>query len=154
MAEIKLLDSLIHKNLNVANKEDALKVMVDELENQTLVTSEFYVNLLKREEKDPTGLDTGGLGFAIPHTEPEYVIADSLSVAVLNEPVKFQNMVDKNKTVDVKVIFLFALSGDTQHLNILQQIMQLITEDSMLEKMTTFTREEIISYLKSKLNTK
>lgn len=154
MAEIKILDSLVHKDLDVANKEDALKIMVDELENQSLVTSDFYVNLLKREEKDPTGLDTGAQGFAIPHTEPEYVKVDSLSVAVLRKPVKFRNMVDQSKEIDVKVIFLFALSGETQHLNILQQIMQLITEDSMLDKMDAFTKEESIKYLRGKLNTK
>lgn len=154
MSGIILSEESVYTDLDVIDKETALKVLADSMEKQGFVTEEYYDSLIQREVKDPTGLQASDIGFAIPHTEPKYVNTDSLGVAVLKNTVPFNDMVTKEAIIDVKVIFLLALSENTKHLNILMQIMDLITKEGMLEKIVDMSKPLLIHYLQKHLITK
>lgn len=153
MAEIQLPQKAIYTELDVVNKEGALKTLSNSLEEEGYVSSEYYESIIRREQNAPTGLEAPGIGFAIPHTEPQYVKQDSLSVAVLKNPVSFNNMANSEETVDVKVIFLLALSEETKHLNILKQIMNLVMEENMLEEILELSQPSLFDYLNKNLIT-
>lgn len=150
---IQLSEESIYTDLEVDNKEDALKILTDSMTEQGFVHPDYYESIKQRENEAPTGLDSSNMGFAIPHTEPKYVKKDSLGVAVLKNTVPFTDMLTKEANVDVKVIFLLALSENTKHLNILKQIMTLVNEEEMLEKIIDMPKATLIDYLQTHLIT-
>lgn len=151
MSEIIISEKSIFTNLDVPNKETALEVMAQSLDEQGFLNKEFYQNLIKRERTSPTGLETYEVGIAIPHTEPQYVKTDAIGVAVLEKPVAFNDMVTKEKEVDVKVIFLLGLSESTKHLNILRQIIDLVQQEGSLQKIVNLPKESLVTYLQEQL---
>jgi galactitol PTS system EIIA component len=154
MSEIIIPEKSVFADLNVPNKEGALKVLTDSLLEQGFIYDSFYESLLEREENYPTGLESYDIGIAIPHTDPKHVKQDSIAVAVLDKPVVFQDMVDKNNSIKVKIIFLLSLSESTKHLNILKQIIELIKGEGTLKEISTMSKEHLYSYLVEELSVK
>ncbi|MGV2444446.1 UNVERIFIED_CONTAM: PTS sugar transporter subunit IIA [Bacillus sp. ATCC 13368] len=151
MSKIIISEKSIFTDLEVSNKEEALRILADSLLDQGFIHDSFYESLIKREKNFPTGLETYDMGIAIPHTEPQHVKQDSIAVAVLDKPILFQDMVDKNNSINVKVIFLLGLSKSTKHLNILKQIFELIKEEGSLGEISSMSKTHLYSYLEEKL---
>jgi PTS system galactitol-specific IIA component len=153
MSKIIISEKSIFTDLEVPDKEEALKILSDSLLEQGFIHDDFYESLLNREENFPTGLESFDTGIAIPHTDPKHVKQDSIAVAVLEKPIIFQNMVDKNSSINVKIIFLLSLSQSTKHLNILRQIIELIKEEGALEEISNMSKSHLYSHLIEKLST-
>ena len=153
MSKIIISEKSIFTDLEASNKEEALRILSDSLLEQGFIHDDFYESLISREENFPTGLESFDTGIAIPHTDPKHVKQDSIAVAVLDKPVTFQNMVDKNCGIKVKVIFLLGLSQSTKHLNILKQIIELIKEKGALEEISKMSKTNLYSHLEEKLFT-
>jgi galactitol PTS system EIIA component len=153
MSKIIISEKSIFTDLEVSNKEEALRVLSDSLLEQGFIHDDFYESLMNREENYPTGLESFDTGIAIPHTDPKHVKQDSIAVAVLDKPILFQNMVDKNSSIDVKIIFLLSLSQSTKHLNILKQIIELIKEKGSLEEISSMSKSHLYSHLVENLYT-
>jgi PTS system galactitol-specific IIA component len=152
MSKIIIPEKSVFTDLEVSNKEEALRILADSLLEQGFIHDNFYKSLINREKNFPTGLEFHGIGIAIPHTDPKYIKKDSIAVAVLNKPVIFQDMVDKSNSINVKIIFLLGLSESTKHLNILKQIIDLIQVKGALEEMLTMSKSHLYSYLVEKLS--
>lgn len=61
-----------------------------------------YVEALKIREKDfPTGVDMGGVGVAIPHTDVSHVLKKGIAIATTKKPVTFVQMGTDDETVEV-----------------------------------------------------
>jgi len=153
MSRIIISEESVFTDLQASNKEEALKVLADSLLEQEFIHDSFYESLINREVNAPTGLQATDMGIAIPHTDPKHVKQDSLAVAVLDKPVVFQDMVDKENSIEVKVIFLLGLSKSTKHLNILKQIIELIKEEGSLEEISNMPQSDLYSYLSETLST-
>ncbi|KKI91849.1 hypothetical protein WQ54_12835 [Bacillus sp. SA1-12] len=153
MSKIIISEKSIFTDLEVSNKEEALKILSDSLLEQGFIHDDFYKSLINREKNFPTGLESFDSGIAIPHTDPKHVKQDSIAVAVLDKPITFQNMVDKSMSIEVKIIFLLGLSQSTKHLNILRQIMELIKEQGSLEEISTMSKSHLYSHLVENLAT-
>lgn len=133
-------------------KEEILKHLYELLLKQDLIKSEFYEHLIKRESEFPTGLTTSVMGVAIPHTEPDHVKKDSIALAILKEPVIFKEMTNPDNEVKVRIIFLLALTDATKHLKILQRIINVIKDSSLLEEMLSKNEEELFELINQKIN--
>ncbi|MBG9813641.1 hypothetical protein ABD68_19300 [Bacillus endophyticus] len=153
MSKIMISEKSVFTGLEVSNKEEALKTLSDSLLEQGFIHDNFYESLINRENNHPTGLESFDMGIAIPHTDPKHVKQDSIAIAVLDKPVPFQDMVDGNKSIDVKIIFLLGLSKSTKHLNILKQIIDLIKEKGTLQEISTMPKHNLYTYLEEKLFT-
>jgi PTS system galactitol-specific IIA component len=154
MSEIIIPEKSVFADLNVPDKEGALRILTDSLLEQGFIHDSFYESLIEREENYPTGLQSYDIGIAIPHTDPKHVKQDSIAVAVLDMPVVFRDMVDKNNSIKVKIIFLLSLSESTKHLNILKQIIDLIKGEGTLKEISTMSKEHLYNYLVEKLSVK
>jgi len=154
LSEIVITEKSIVTDLKVSDKKEALKILTDSLFEQGFIYDSFYESLISREENFPTGLEAFDIGIAIPHTEPKHVKQDSIAVAVLDKPVDFQDMVNKENTISVKIIFLLSLSQSTKHLNILKQIIDLLKEEGNLRKLSSMSNDQLYSYLVKELSTK
>src|SRR5699024_4903964 len=87
--KINISEKAVFKDLDVSDKEEALKVMSEAFLENGFVNEGYYQSILDREKKAPTGIEAYDYGIAIPHTDPKFVNEDSLGVAVLKDPIIF-----------------------------------------------------------------
>lgn len=115
-------------------------------------TKESYVEALaERESNFPTGLDINGIGVAIPHTDVSHVNQSGIAIAVLKEPVTFIQMATDDEEVKVKLVFMLSVVNPEAHLEELQQILAIIQDTEVLDKLTKAKeKKEIIEIIKEK----
>ncbi len=134
---------LIINNLDVETTEEVFKNIAQVLLEAGFVKNLFFNGLVERESKFPTGLLLGKYNVAIPHTDIIYVKKPAIAVATLKNPVKFNSM-DGNGTVDVNIVFTMALNESHSQISMLQQLMLLIQNESILENMLqAMNRDEL-----------
>lgn len=112
-----------------------------------------YVEALKLREKDfPTGVDMGGVGVAIPHTDVSHVLKKGIVIATTKKPVTFVQMGTDDETVNVRVVFMLAVD-EKGHLELLQAILGILHDLHVVEKLSSAQNpEEIINIIKEKEN--
>lgn len=98
------------------------------------VEKSFLNGLVDRESKFPTGLLLGKYNVAIPHTDAVHVKNPAIAIATLKSPVEFNSM-DGNGSVNVNIVFTMALNEPHSQILMLQQLMFLIQNESVLENM-------------------
>lgn len=136
-----------YADLHASSKEEVLKLMSDGLLKNNIVNEFYYDKVMEREKLYPTGIQAS-VGFAIPHTDPDYVIKDAISIAVLKEPVMFQEMGDREISVPVKFVFLLAFTKGEKHLEILQKVVALVSDKDSLEKLLNNDEEYQYNFFK------
>lgn len=124
--------SLMEIDIDLDTKEDVLQKMASNLVREGYVNETYIEAILKREKAFPTGISTEGLGVAIPHTDIEHVIRPAVAVATLKEPVKFFSMEDPETEVDVKIVFMLAITEPEFQLDILRKLVSLFQNKEML----------------------
>ncbi|MCM3714137.1 PTS sugar transporter subunit IIA [Halalkalibacter oceani] len=135
MSEWVLNESTILIDLVGKTKEDILEVMGRNMVDHGLVKESYVDAVIKREGEYSTGLPTGGVAVAIPHTDVEHVRRKSISVAVLRHPVEFGVMGGApTETVPVKVVFMLAMDEAHSQLKLLQQLMRILQSEEKLQK--------------------
>lgn len=125
---------LVVNNLEAKSAEDVFKKMSPILLEAGFVEDSFFNGLVNREDKFPTGLLLGKYNVAIPHTDAVHVKKPAIAIATLKNPVKF-NCMDGNGSVDVDIVFTMALNEPHSQILMLQQLMCLIQNESILENM-------------------
>ena len=112
-----------------------------------------YVEALKLREKDfPTGVDMGGVGVAIPHTDVRKKKKKGIVIATTKKPVTFVQMGTDDETVNVRVVFMLAVD-EKGHLELLQAILGILQDLHVVEKLSSAQNpEEIINIIKEKEN--
>lgn len=153
MDNIYLDESIIHLDMEVETKEEILTVMSNNLIDNKLVKDSFRASIIKRETEFATGLPTGGVSVAIPHTDVEHVNRRSISVAVLKTPVLFGVMGDPVETTPVKVVFMLAMDESDSQLSLLQRLMQIFQdEETLLNLASETSRSNVKRLLENKLD--
>lgn len=114
---------------------EALKSLAEVFQEKNLVTTDFYQNIIKREEAFPTGLDVNGIGVALPHTDSEYVHRSQVGFLSLKEPVKFFQMGTTDQPVEVKILFMLALKEPHQQLTMLQNLIEMFQKEDVLQQL-------------------
>jgi PTS system galactitol-specific IIA component len=79
-----------------------------------VVAPTFERAAVAREKRSPTGLPFDGGAVAIPHAEPEHVVAPAIAIATLASPVKFRQMGTPQIALDVRLVVVPALSAKEQ----------------------------------------
>ncbi|MCT4379576.1 PTS sugar transporter subunit IIA [Leuconostoc pseudomesenteroides] len=105
--------------------EDVLRHLSEKMVESGSVKSSYIDAVVEREKEFPTGLNTEGVGIAIPHTDAEHVIRDQIAVLRLKNPVTFLQMGD-GEPVEAKLIFMLALTKPHEQLSMLQKLVMLI----------------------------
>ena len=74
-----------------------------------------------------------------------------MGIAILDTPVTFRRMDDDEATVEVKVIFNIALDHNGKQLDILQQIMGIVSDaDIMGQLATADTPQDVLHILQER----
>ncbi|MCT7692931.1 MAG: PTS sugar transporter subunit IIA [Lactobacillus iners] len=119
------------------------------------VKGNFLSHVLEREDLYPTGIDTSPISkelpnIAIPHTEGEFVNARLIVPVLLKHPIRFNNMVDPKKTLDVSFLFMILNNDPTGQANVLAQIMDFLAHtsvDKLMELFSLDSTKEIYDFL-------
>jgi PTS system galactitol-specific IIA component len=140
------LKDCFYSNFDSSSKEELLNIMSQGLIKNNFVTEDYFYKVMEREKKYPTGIQAA-VGFAIPHTNPEYVMKESISISILSNPIIFHDMSDPEKTVSVKIVFLLAFNKNEKHLESLQKIIELVTDTSLINNLIDYDKEKQYEFL-------
>jgi PTS system galactitol-specific IIA component len=116
---------------------EILGQMADEMHKEGYVTELYHDAVIKREEAYPTGLPTGIINVAIPHTEPEYVKEAAICLGILKRTVNFKTMGLEGETVEVSLVFMLAIKHKEDHLGVLQRLVSICQTQDILSKLLT-----------------
>lgn len=145
---IKFNQSYIKRFSQSVSFSDVVNELSRHLLDKDLVTNEYAEAVKQREDKFPTGLPTSPIGTAIPHTDPQYVKQNAVSVAILDKPINMKVMASENEYTDVSIIFLLALGESNRQLNILQNVMKIVQNQELLQSFFSFSDEQIEKEIK------
>ena len=147
----ELKESLIVIGMEAASSQDVFAQLGGALTREGYTKTSYVAALAAREKDYPTGLDINGIGVAIPHTDVSHVNKAAIAIAVLKEPVKFIQMATDDEEVKVKLVFMLSVVDPDAHLEELKQILAVIQDTAVLEKLTEAKeKQEIIEIIKEK----
>ncbi|MDE3314443.1 PTS sugar transporter subunit IIA [Lacticaseibacillus zeae] len=136
-----------------SDASDATAIMTklaQQLRAKNMVTDQFLPHVLAREKEYPTGLATGSIGVAIPHTDSIYVNKSQIAFASLTKPVTFRSMVDLNQTIKVSMVFMIAMSTPHEQTDLLSNLMNMFQNQNVLYKLNqSDTKKQVITILNS-----
>lgn len=139
---------LIALNLEVKNKEEVISELGRRMLKNGYVKNTYIDAVLEREKTLPTGLDIGEMCVAIPHTDSKHVNESNVAVAVLNNSVEFNNMIDPSKKVEVRIVFLLAINNPDSQVTLLSKLMSVFQNVNLLKQIRdSSTTEEVAKLL-------
>lgn len=142
---------LIHLHMDAAVPDDVFEQLGGALIREGYSREDYVEALKEREAQFPTGLDIQGFGVAIPHTDAGYVIHETEGIATLKKPVKFIQMGSDDTPVMIKVVFMLAIEDPKTHIKKLQQILRIIQDRVVLERIyEAGSAEEVIDIIRQK----
>ncbi len=148
------MTSLFNPKLMVLDLEantvtEVLTRLSDRLIAEGYVKESFTQAILERETEFSTGLPGFGRGVAIPHADPEHVNASVIAVGILRNPVQFKMMGNHDETIDVEVVFMLALKESHSHMSVLQSLMDVIQNESLLKQIKEAATQDTLLQLMS-----
>ena len=140
--------TLLHTTFKTS-KELFTVINATALEND-FVTDQFLPKIIKREATFPTGLQLEHRGIAIPHTDADTIKQEFIAVVVNDEPIVFSRMDDPEQTVGAKLVFVLGLNQPHAQLDMLQALMSIIQDDTLVNSLEHADNTDQIHELLSK----
>lgn len=141
---------LVFTNVKVKSRDEYFTNLSARALELGFVNDEFEVNVKKREENFPTGIQLEGYGIAIPHTDSAYVNKEFIAVTTFEDEVIFQAMEDKSIDVNVKIAFMLGLRKSENQLEVLQQLMGIFQDGEKVDRIKEAkSDEELYEILKT-----
>lgn len=125
---------LVLLDLDAEDWQAVLEAGAERLRAGGYVTDGYAAAVVAREREFPTGLQTAGVGVALPHADPEHVRSAAIAVVTLRRPVRFAVMGDPSEQVGVGVAFLLALADAHSQLRALRLLAELVSDAGRLQR--------------------
>ena len=126
-------EDLIIVGMAAADSETVIRALSHRLLKANLVKASFMDSVLNRETVYPTGLATE-IPIALPHTDPAHCNASALAVAVLEAPVRFGAMGERNVDVQARIVFLPTLTALQVEVAWIIELSELFRQPKLLHK--------------------
>jgi galactitol PTS system EIIA component len=145
-------ESLIAFDLQAGDAKEVIDLLAGRMYAQGLVAAEYGAQTWERELHHPTGLPTRPFCIAFPHADAEGVHHSALGVAVMRQPVKFQNMADPDEGLEVMLVFMLANRDPEEQIQTLRNLAELfgqpdklvaLREQSTLQGFESWLRREL-----------
>ena len=150
-SQIEVREDLIFIDLDCNSREELIKYMSDQMMDAGKVKETYCNAVLERELIYPTGLNTGDIKVAIPHTDPVHVNSAGISVATLKNRVEFKNMEDPNQNIDVDLVFMLAVANPEAQVPLLVKLMGVFSDKELLKKIKDSKTKHEIKQILEKL---
>jgi PTS system galactitol-specific IIA component len=152
MMSSKLLNLInpqaVFTHIEAADAPAAIALLGGKLADLGLVADSYVAAVTAREEIMPTGLPLGEINVAVPHTDPEHVVAPAVAVATLVRPIDFGNMEDPDEKLPVSIVFMLALKEKDKQIEMLQSIAGLIQSGDVLKKIAAAgSRDDVLALI-------
>lgn len=140
---LKILnEKSIKLNLEATNKLNALKELIDILEEQNIIEDKnvFLEDVLLREEIGTTGI---GDGIAIPHGKSDTVLKTGIVIGRTSTGIDWQALDDE----PVFMVILFAVRNDdreTVHVKLLSKVATVLGREEITEEIINAKSEKEI----------
>lgn len=142
-----LREPLILLNTNFNSTDELFNGVNDIAFAEGFVTDQFLPKIKAREATFPTGLQLEDRGVAIPHTDADTINKEFVAVVVNQQPISFKRMDDPDSTTPVKVAFVLGLNQPHAQLEMLQSLMGIIQDSSILDKLEAATDQKDIQQI-------
>jgi PTS system galactitol-specific IIA component len=144
--------SLVAFDLQADDAKEVIGFLAQRLYEQGLVAAEYGAQTWAREESHPTGLPTKPFCIAFPHADADGVNESALAVALMNKPVKFQNMGDPDESLDVLMVFMLANRNPEEQVQTLRNLAMLFGQpEKLMELRDQTSLEGVESWLRREL---
>ena len=127
-------DMVLRVSAEGKTKQDVLAFLAGTLCMAGYVKESYRDGILHREEIYPTGLATGHINVAVPHTDCEHVRENAIAVGLLDVPVSFRAMDDPSRDVAVSIVIMLALKEPHGQVDMLQKIIALVKQQDDLKR--------------------
>jgi PTS system galactitol-specific IIA component len=145
-------EKLIAFDLQAEDAKEVIALLAGRMHAQGLVSAEYGAQTWAREMIHPTGLPTKPFCIAFPHADAEGVNRSALGVAVMRQPVIFQNMVDPDEGLDVMLVFMLANRDPEEQIQTLRNLAVLFGQpEKLVELREQATLQGIESWLRREL---
>ncbi len=142
-------EPLVFTQENYFSQDELFEQVTQKATDLGWVREDFLERIKKREATFPTGIQLVHYGAAIPHTDAECVQEEFVAIVTLQDPVVFQSMEDSNQEVKAQIIFVLGLNQPHAQLEMLQSLMGLLQNESLLaELLLATTPSELIEIIK------
>lgn len=132
----------------VDSQDQLFRIMTKKMLDTGCVKENYYDGISNREKEYPTGLLVNNTGFAIPHTDSERVNKSQICFLSLDEPIEFEDMVDKSNKIQVELVFMLAMAQPHEQVQTLQNLIGLFQDEEKVEKLKKCnTEEELLQIL-------
>ena len=138
-----LNNMLIFPQVGVSSSKEVIELLGNALINNGFAKEGFIKEVLRREKRYPTGMSTE-IPIAIPHTGPEFTIKRGIAIATLKFPVKFREMSDPNKLLDVKIVLIPVLTGKEEDGREFYEILEKLKDRKLAEEILELNSQEKI----------
>lgn len=135
----KVRKDLILLGVKGATRDEVLTNIADILVEKGIAKPTFPAALLERESTYPTGLALGELNLAIPHANPEHINDITVTIAVPESPVIFQDMGDPDSDVSVSLIVCLTLQKADDNIKMLPALMSFFAQEENLRSILACT---------------
>lgn len=133
---------LFKAKVRAEKDREVIKRLGKQLYEEGYVKDSYIGAVIEREKELPTGLKTGSINVAIPHTDIMHVNETFLAIATLENPVKFRLMEDPSQEVDIDIVFLLGVKQPKEQTKLLSALMAIFKDDQSLEKIKNAQSEE------------
>jgi len=131
--------------LAARSAEDVIAALAEKLERAGFVRPSFAAAAVARERRSPTGLPfEPPLAVALPHAEPEHVIAPAIAIATLAAAVSFREMGSPGSTVDARIVVMPALTAKEQAAAWLARLIEILQDDAVRAELVGATTAEAL----------
>jgi len=142
-------EPLVFAQKNFSSQAEVFEQVAQKALDLGWVREDFLERIGRREETFPTGIQLMNFGAAIPHTDAECVLEEFVAVITLQDPVVFYSMEDNSQQVKAQIVFVLGLNQPHAQLEMLQSLMGLLQNESVLSELLLATTEnELISTIK------
>lgn len=140
--DVLISPDLIALGLEAASDQEAITALSRLLYQRGLVKDSYAEAVCMREERYPTGLQFEKMGVALPHTDAIHVNRQAIAIGILDRPVAFCAMGMPEKTVEVSLIFMLAVSKPEKEAVFLSNLIDIFQNPDNLEAIRCAVTEE------------
>ena len=150
---VKVNESTVLMDVEANDCHDVILMLADVLHQQGYVIEDYGRQTCIREELHPTGLPTKPFCIAFPHADCEGVIESALGLALLKQPVGFQNMADSDETLQVEIVIMLANADPAEQIQVLRKLALLFGDgDKLVDLRAQTSPENAVVWLKRELS--
>ncbi|MED9947696.1 MAG: fructose PTS transporter subunit IIA [Peptacetobacter hiranonis] len=138
------VDFLVVSELSASSKEEAIKVLIEELDKNNYLSDKekFYFDVLERESTFPTYI---GHEIGLPHSQSIGVIKPCVTIGRFKS-----NIVWTEEKENVNLVFLIAVpkeSKDNLHLKILSKLARLLMHEDFRDSIKNLEENKLLELL-------